>query len=437
MDYNIHVHQIANMSLLAIWLLFTFISTAMFLRNRNHEMIKYRSAMLTIGSVASLNILISYLITKITRARFLCNLAIWFVSIGGVITILSVLLKYLKLAILFYASEAKLHAVRQSYSQGSNTKMHQFEIKDPGNEHLELIFDTDTICREERVLNQIQLFRYQIRLPSKWITYGLGAAITMQVAITLIMTLTHKEIHDIGSSEECFNHVTFLPLKIICSIYAAVIGFFCLYMLHGVHDAFGIRKELVYIIITIVVLLGAFVVYNFVGVFKPYHSVFASSYLLILGLMIIQIIMINIPLLKVYRNTRNQWNLEKGQIGFNEVVEDPLLFEQFKDFTVKEFSIENPLFFERCQRMKKLPTALIRDEALAIYDTFIVPGAALQVNLCNAVVKEITFKIVDNQIDDTVFDPAIREVAEIMMRHTFPRFLRSCKGQSFKFAQLF
>ncbi|KAK9767754.1 Regulator of G-protein signaling 7 [Basidiobolus ranarum] len=425
------------MTLLAIWLLFTVLSAITFFRNRNHEMIKYRSVMLTLGSVVSVNILIAYLIAKITRTKFLCNAAIWFISIGGIIAILSVLLKYLRLAIMFYASDAKLQAVRLGYSQRSTSKIHQLEIKDPGNEHLELIFDADRLCKEDQIMEQIHLFRYRIKLPSKWIFYGLMGAISMQILVTLVMTLTHKDIFSIDSSTECFEHVVFLPLKIISSIYAVVIGSFCLYMLHGVQDAFGIRKELLHIVITIIVFLGVFFIYSLVDVFKPYHRIFASIYFLVLGLMIIQIIMINIPLIKVYRNTRNQWNLEKGQIGFTEVVEDPLLFEQFKDFTVKEFSIENPLFFERCQRIKRLPTAILKEEVLAIYDTFVVPGAALQVNLCNAVVKQITLKILDDQIDETIFEAAINEVAEIMVRHTFPRFLRSRKGQSFRFTRLF
>ncbi|KAK9729399.1 Regulator of G-protein signaling 11 [Basidiobolus ranarum] len=310
-------------------------------------------------------------------------------------------------------------------------------MKDPGNEHLELIFDADGLGKEERTMDHINLFRYRIRLPSKWIFYGLGGAIIMQIVITLIMTVTHQEVFEIDSSSDCFEHVVFLPLKIICCTYALVIGSFCLYMLHGVQDAFGIRRELLYIVMTIMIVLGIFFVYSFVDVFKPYHSVFATSYFLVFGLMVIQVIMINIPLIKVYRNTRNQWSLEKGQMGFYEVVHDPLLFEQFKDFTVKEFSIENPLFFERCQRAKKLSKSLLKDEVLAIYDTFIVPGAALQVNLCNTVVKQITLRILDEDIDGSIFDAAIIEVTEIMVRHTFPRFLRSRKGQTFKFTRLF
>ncbi|ORX91445.1 regulator of G protein signaling superfamily [Basidiobolus meristosporus CBS 931.73] len=114
-----------------------------------------------------------------------------------------------------------------------------------------------------------------------------------------------------------------------------------------------------------------------------------------------------------------------------------MLFELFKDFAVQEFSVENPLFFERCQRAKLLTIRHLREEVLAIYETFIVPGAALQVNVGDSVVKQITLRILDEQIDRTIFDEAIVEVTEIMMRHSFPRFLRSRKRQSSKFTRLF
>jgi len=117
--------------------------------------------------------------------------------------------------------------------------------------------------------------------------------------------------------------------------------------------------------------------------------------------------------------------------SFELLLTDSILFEQFKEFAVKDFSVENALFYDRCTKLKRRPPRtekLLAREQQDIYDRFLSEGAELQVNLSDQTSRTIRELVERGEFGRGLYDAAIDEVAFLMYTNTFPRFLRDIVG---------
>ncbi|KAK9760154.1 Regulator of G-protein signaling 3 [Basidiobolus ranarum] len=115
------------------------------------------------------------------------------------------------------------------------------------------------------------------------------------------------------------------------------------------------------------------------------------------------------------------------------MVEDPQQFEVFKRFSLRDFSVENSLFFERIQKLRHHASDLaITDELPAwvilelnsIYNTFIAANSEFELNLEAATTKELHQRFQSTEIHLDVFDRAFNEIRTLMFRYTYPRFIK-------------
>jgi hypothetical protein len=74
---------------------------------------------------------------------------------------------------------------------------------------------------------------------------------------------------------------------------------------------------------------------------------------------------------------------------------------------------------------EKTFNAMIRAEALDIYDKYVVPDAGSQVNISASAVESLSHDISDGNIHQNMFAAAAQEVAELMATDSFGRFTRS------------
>ncbi|KAK9736787.1 G-protein signaling regulator protein [Basidiobolus ranarum] len=119
--------------------------------------------------------------------------------------------------------------------------------------------------------------------------------------------------------------------------------------------------------------------------------------------------------------------------SFESMVEDPQQFEVFKRFSLRDFSVENALFFERIQKLRyqtrdigsseELPTWVIL-EINSIYNTFISADSEFELNLEASAVRDIRRQFQSNNIRLDIFDRAFNEVRTLMFRYTYPRFIK-------------
>ncbi|RKP10709.1 hypothetical protein THASP1DRAFT_27507 [Thamnocephalis sphaerospora] len=103
----------------------------------------------------------------------------------------------------------------------------------------------------------------------------------------------------------------------------------------------------------------------------------------------------------------------------------------FRDFSVRDFSVENVLFYEHCHRLHRLllspdgvDVTLLTGETREIVYLFLQPGAPYEVNISGSVRTELRQASRSGMLGIRELEKAKREVARLMYQHTYPRFVR-------------
>ncbi|KAK9721262.1 hypothetical protein K7432_003569 [Basidiobolus ranarum] len=109
---------------------------------------------------------------------------------------------------------------------------------------------------------------------------------------------------------------------------------------------------------------------------------------------------------------------------FQGVLSHKTELSQFKGFCLKEYAIENLLFWMEVEFFRDAIPSLVSNVAQYIYQTYIANNSPLQVNLCEEILSEIpsSFSSDTWTPNITIFDEAQEYVYEMLMHHTFQRF---------------
>ncbi|CAG8510103.1 1387_t:CDS:2, partial [Dentiscutata heterogama] len=124
---------------------------------------------------------------------------------------------------------------------------------------------------------------------------------------------------------------------------------------------------------------------------------------------------------------------QNSQSNFRSILNNILALNYFQKFTIREFSVENLLFWLDIELFaagtcdiednyfEDQQTAIIH--ARYIYLTYISSNAPLQVNLSDEIRKDITWPLDDDCIiERNMFDEAQEAVYQLMKGHSFTRF---------------
>jgi len=209
-----------------------------------------------------------------------------------------------------------------------------------------------------------------------------------------------------------------------------------IFIYRDVQDSYGIRMEFLLTYIIANAVLIAYVVY----VYWQQPTNFPGELVLAFGFMLTHCVSLFYPLLSnaFYRTKALLYHrdMEKGHVKekgnqrlFEAVLQDPLLFEQFRKFTVNDFSVENALFYEFTTRLMLHPcpdgSPELRDFELQIFNLFIAERADFPLNLTAKTVSNIREKVRQESFDITLYDVARREVIAMMYADTWVRFWKS------------
>lgn len=119
----------------------------------------------------------------------------------------------------------------------------------------------------------------------------------------------------------------------------------------------------------------------------------------------------------------------------------------FTEHCSREFSVENIKFWSEVNefhgavdKLRDSEGSSTHDEkdiltfAKEIYQTFIVEGAQMQINISEAQSLSITQRLESNEstVSRDLFDKAQKEIYVLMSRHSYPRFLSSNGNRSYK-----
>jgi hypothetical protein len=98
--------------------------------------------------------------------------------------------------------------------------------------------------------------------------------------------------------------------------------------------------------------------------------------------------------------------------------------EAFREFIVREFSVENLLFVEAVQQLRTNPQTS-KEDVNNLYAEYIIPTAPNQVNLPHIVVQRLEARKNEEGVDTGVFDEAVDHVMKLMQRDAYRRFQKT------------
>ncbi|KAJ3087792.1 hypothetical protein HK102_010261 [Quaeritorhiza haematococci] len=285
------------------------------------------------------------------------------------------------------------------------------------------------------------------------------------------------------------------------SDYAVLFGFvgvflltipYLLYTIRGVHhDAFHIRREM---IITLAMFWPVFTIFLLsLFVFTELKPKSIESNIYMLGLLwAAHIVNVVYPTLLSFISDFRRRNLSQSKESFEKMMEDPVLWPEFKKQLAQEFVVENGMFVDEYRSFKRnrakvagtkprlgdnslavladvkggstvsatnqeqkeesyasmqrqqSTTPLGTDQTAALFDRFVKVGALYELNLpaqvrADCERKMSTLRSSTNSVPSTciesnldAFDGVYQEVLAMMYQNSFPRFVKHQKMASSK-----
>jgi hypothetical protein len=118
-----------------------------------------------------------------------------------------------------------------------------------------------------------------------------------------------------------------------------------------------------------------------------------------------------------------------------QMLEDETMRKKFEQFLIREFSVEELLFWSAVQKFKALNSEEHkRAVATEIYQEFCASNAQMCVNISSAVRSKLdsTFKekALEQDISSEIFDDSVKEVLTMLAHDSFTRFTRQMKQET-------
>ncbi|ORX93846.1 hypothetical protein K493DRAFT_302422 [Basidiobolus meristosporus CBS 931.73] len=402
---------------------FVLISTTiLFIMQHDSPAIRYRSITLSVFMVIGNSLVTTlYLGREPTYDQFPCFVNIWVSSVGMPLWLTAVAGRFARLAFLYHFSQAKLVAGQSS----QNSSTHYVDISPK-----EKIIHSPTL-----VLDQNWYYKHREKFTTNYIVKLISGALALQLALTLLVQAftTKFQITPTIALGHCLVGWEFIPIYLTSAFYVFVLCPLFISWLRGVHDAYGIKRELMADFTLGVIAFMLYILFAALPALKDVIKLFPAAHWSVVALMISHVFSIILPTIDAIRGTDKQ-SSSSSMASFESMLEDPQQFEIFKRFSLRDFSVENALFYEHMMRLRvacsdlkgdrsELPVDVLL-EINMIYSKFIASDAEFELNLEATTVREIRRRFQSKDIGLDVFDRALVEVRNLMFRYTYPRFIK-------------
>ncbi|KAK9723047.1 hypothetical protein K7432_002202 [Basidiobolus ranarum] len=405
-----------------VWLLILLSTTYLYIRQRKSPVIRYRSVTLSLLMVIG-NALVTtlYLGREPTINQFPCFLSLWISSVGIPLWITSMAGRFARLAFLYRVSQAKLAVEHQEHEP-----------------HCVNIENSEKDDNSLPTLNENWYFKHRNKFTTKYMLKWIGGAVALQVVLTILVQIfTTKFRISPMAAGNCLIGWEFIPIYSTSAIYVLVICPIFLSWIRGVEDVYGIKREL---IADLTLGITAFILYAIFLMLPSLEDVllkFPAAHWSVVAFVLSHLISIVLPTIDAMRGTR-QPKVRSNMATFESILEDPQQFEVFKRFSLRDFTVENALFYEQMMRFRVLcndqeggkesMSNQVLLEISSIYNQFMLQGAELQLHVDEEILNEIQYRFQAQDISPDIFDKALAQVRNIMFHHTYPRFVR--EGQT-------
>jgi hypothetical protein len=415
----IHSKLILYITLLATYSAFILISLIFFIRLRHLPAFYYRSLPLTLALATCNVVLAALLLLREAVPTVPCLLSFWILVLIPPLYVVLLSARFIQLAIRYRVSEAALVAVQDDEGGGFKKEV-EFVPGEATSKHLtEVNLDKVTswhVSNRLRNLTHRGILLYCI----VFLLVYVGAVLGFELAVG-------KGRQPLSAHELCTNGWSQLPQYSSLAFCVFLLAPAVVYSLMGKPDAYGIRAELITtVVLGILLSIASGVAMIYEGSFS---DLWQPELVLCITLAVMHWVMVVQPVLS-YAIARRRLgttleNKSSLKQAFRVLLQDPLLFEEFKLFTVKDFSIENALFYEEMAKVRNRAGEDVSKDLLRLYQLFIGPMADYPLNLKAKTLRTIRESVQNNQLDVETFNEALEEVEQLMRSDTFVRFLRT------------
>ncbi|ORX88431.1 hypothetical protein K493DRAFT_359568 [Basidiobolus meristosporus CBS 931.73] len=280
-----------------------------------------------------------------------------------------------------------------------------------------------SIRTETLVLSEDGFYRRRHILSSRFLTGVFVVVILVHVAVmTMVQIFSIRYSFKSSAADAdgvCMIGWEYVPHYVISFMYTLVVLPFLSYQMRDVNDAYGIRREMFSICILTSFSTMLLILFLYLVKLQLLSAVVSVIY----GLTVIS------PLLDSYSITIFRWpwlfnsksNLPYTREAMEMLLNDPILFNQFKLFSVTDFTLECVLFYECCHN-----SLVTGDEEVLkeIYLNFVHPDAKFQINLSEQTRSELDSLVRQNRYERTMYLNAERDIQDLMYVNTFSRYVQ-------------
>ncbi|ORX96394.1 hypothetical protein K493DRAFT_371011 [Basidiobolus meristosporus CBS 931.73] len=447
----------------SLWIIQAIVACGIIWKRQKYPCIRYRSPRLTLAAATGICILVALSLVRASNPELIpCAVVIWMTGIVYPLIYLTIIGRCIKLYFFYRISEAKLEdaLIKMGGQSGLTMKRPaKFSFsKRSSRESVELRSLTQMNSAEG---NQMSPMKYENYLENDWyyqrryiatpnyMTTWLLIFLLLHSAVTAIVHLFSVRLNQSPApTTDCYDGVDYIPRRAFCVLYGMIIIPLLVYLMRNVQDAYGIRSELA--TATLVNVLCDIILLVFTSWGKLRNAIdpdVSGLIWTIVPMVIIHILLVVAPLVESHLIDLRKGKplshpimrgrsivLDNTRESFESMLQNPSLMEQFKMYSVSDFTVECVLFYEACAKTKNQenssPEAL-QEQFKEIYNTFIAPNSRFQVNLTDDTIRQIRILAKSDRWDGTMYQPAILEVKELMFRNTYPRFLvRYRRGDS-------
>ncbi|KAI9294181.1 hypothetical protein K502DRAFT_342616 [Neoconidiobolus thromboides FSU 785] len=331
-----------------VWNLFILSTSGLFYYLRSNLTVKFRNVPLTLlGVISTLLLSNTYFITILKPNTVPCYFVLWALSLGAPTWFLTFFGKYFLLAFSYQHAKSKLKANSDlTFLEDSPAVADKNELG--LNTNLDSTYPSTvgffTNLKNNRDVELGRNWYHQNR--NRWTTQSVCVCIIVMLGFhAVVAALTQwldPNYHKLAVPQlNCIQGNGMIPLFATAILYFGVGGPFLVIMLWPAKDAYWLKFELVALVLTTSPIITLFLLFTYVQALGdrfypvaflfPFHLLTHCSSILI-------------PVIDVYR-----MHLKKTPNNFAKfhlMLKDPDQFTDFKEFTVSDFTIENPLFYE-------------------------------------------------------------------------------------------
>ncbi|KAI8814327.1 hypothetical protein BJ742DRAFT_787163 [Cladochytrium replicatum] len=231
-----------------------------------------------------------------------------------------------------------------------------------------------------------------------------------------------------------------------------------LYFHWRTNDAYGIRQDL---FVTNLFAIPGFILYFLIAMFWwKFNSVFGPNDVLLFMFGVSHFMSVVVPLFRTFMEVYRRKRLKLNVDSFEMVLHDPQLFNELKEFAIRDFCSEQTIFIEQVQKFKEAATQALfsqpdtspKDRALKVdlpvpdsgrpipyffvvqctymLEIFIRPGGSMELNLSASTRQSCIDQIESGRVTLGVFDAPYGEVANSLYLNTYPKFVRSLSDRN-------